>query len=218
MDQPIGVKPQALSDSENSTLAELRRMGSTPSFKKLSRALGSAGRVNPLRFDPDELRSLHGKVMRGEPGRIEARLGFTGVSDELPAQLFPTPLFPQHEDRIVNRLPGMMTEAPSVEYIRVTSVTGNPEIVPEGGVKPELLMPTEPVIATVQKLAAHVGISWEATQDWDAFVQAVQTELTSRTVDLENAEIINGDGTTGPMEGLLADNRPPGPRHHRARW
>lgn len=194
-----------LTERIDDTRAELRRCGSTPSFSRLSRALSGAGRVSPLAFEPDDLRGLHEKVSRGEPGRITAR-AFTGLQGQLPAQLFPNPLFPQHEDRVLDRLPGMLTDAPSVEYVRVTSVGGAPEIVPEGGLKPELTMPTDTVIAEVRKLAAHVGISWEATQDWDAFVQAVTTELTSRIVDLENAEIITGDGTTGHLDGLLADN------------
>ena len=60
---------------------------------------------------------------------------------------------------------------PSLAYIDVTSVTGTAAIVPEGTAKPELLMPASQQVATARKIAAHIGISWEAYGgDYPAFV------------------------------------------------
>jgi hypothetical protein len=51
--------------------------------------------------------------------------------------------------------------------------------------------------------AAHVGVSWESISDWDTFTQFVQQELMRRVVDVENHELLLGDGTTGHLTGLL---------------
>jgi HK97 family phage major capsid protein len=64
-------------------------------------------------------------------------------------------------------------------------------------------MPTTPQTVTAQKIAAHVGVSWESISDWDTFTQFVQQELMRRVVDVENHELLLGDGTTGHLTGLL---------------
>jgi HK97 family phage major capsid protein len=164
--------------------------------------VNSAGLACPLAFDMDEMRGLHSKVLRGEPGRIEAR-AFTSASSLLPPQLFAQPLFPIHDNRVMDRWPGMATDSPSVEYIRVDSVGGSAGVTGEGQPKPELTMPATSEIAHVQKIAAHVGVSWESLQDWEAFRAAVTTELTNRVIDVENAELLLGDGSAGHLNGLL---------------
>ena len=73
----------------------------------------------------------------------------------------------------------------------------------EGASKPELTMPATSQVVHVQKIAVHVGISWESLQDWEAFRASVTTELTNRVIDVENSELRAGDGTTGHLTGLL---------------
>jgi HK97 family phage major capsid protein len=64
-------------------------------------------------------------------------------------------------------------------------------------------MSTTPQTVTAQKISAHVGVSWESISDWDTFTQFVQQELMRRVVDVENHELLLGDGTTGHLAGLL---------------
>ena len=114
------------------------------------------------------MREAHAKICRGETAVLEARDFVTAVG-ELPAQLFPVPTFPRHEDRLLARLPGFQMDAPSLEYVQVNSVTGAAGIVGEGQPKPELTMPATKLIITALKLACHAGISWENITDFDAF-------------------------------------------------
>ena len=95
-------------------------------------------------------------------------------------------------------------DAPSLEYIRHTSTTGAPAIVAEGDVKPELVFNTDKVVATPEKIAAHTAVSWESLQDWDVFVNYLTNELTRQVVNVENAELLAGDGTTGHLTGFLS--------------
>ena len=79
----------------------------------------------------------------------------------------------------------------------MSSVTGSAAIVGEGQPKPEVTMPSAPLICTAKKLAVHCGISWESWADYEAFTQAVQTELMKQIIDLENHELVYGDPVTG---------------------
>ena len=191
---------RGLAEHIRETKSELARMGTWPQIG--GRAINTAGRIASLSFDHEELRRLHGQVMSQNPGRIEAR-DFGSATGSLPPQLYPQPTFPIHENRILDKLPGFALEAPSLEVIQVNSVTGAAAIVAEGAVKPELVMNTTKIIVTAQKLAAHTGLSWESINDWDTFSSFVRTELTRQVVDLENHEIVYGDGTTGHLTGLL---------------
>ena len=75
---------------------------------------------------------------------------------------------------------------------------------PEGAPKPELLIPATQKIATARKIAAHVGVSWEAySGDYMAFITAVQTELMKKVIDAENQQLYAGTGeANGQVNGL----------------
>jgi Bacterial low temperature requirement A protein (LtrA) len=139
------------------TKSEVRRAGDHP-FGGESRqrgAINSAGRLAPLSFDAEQLRSAHTKIAAGGTAVLESRASNT-VDPLLPPQLFDIPLFPRHENRLVDRLPGLALDAPSIEYLQVTSVSGTAAIVGESQLKPEVTMPATK-LGTVASLAAVVA-------------------------------------------------------------
>jgi HK97 family phage major capsid protein len=121
----------------------------------------------------------------------------------LPPQLYPLVIGPQYEPRLMDVLPAMGIDAPSLEYVQHTSTTGAPGVVLEGQPKPELIFNVQKVIATAQKLAANTAASYEIIADWDTFYSYIQAELRRQTINAENNELINGDGTTGHLLGFL---------------
>jgi HK97 family phage major capsid protein len=157
--------------------------------------------VAPLVIDQAAMKSLHAAVVSRT---AYATKGFNTANSHLPAQLHPEILGPIHENRLLDRLPTLPIQAPSYEYIRHTGTTGSAAITAEGAPKPELVFTIDHVIASVQKIAAHAGISWESLRDYDVFTQYLQQELLRQVIDVENAELLNGDGTTGHLDGLLA--------------
>jgi capsid protein len=166
-----------------------------------TKAIGQTGReVSPLAFDDDSLRALHSAAVSGQSLRIKA---FSSPDSQLPAQLYPVPIGPAHENRLLDRLPTMAITAPSMEYIRHSSTSGAAAVVAEGGLKPEIVMNTTPMTATAQKIAAHVGTSWEAISDWSNWTSYVQGELFRQVIDVETSELLGGNGTTGHLTGLL---------------
>jgi hypothetical protein len=152
--------------------------------------------ILPIDFGVEELRAAHAKVLRQEPCLLETRAS-NSASSLLPPELYPIPTFPIHEGRIADRLPAFALDAPSLEYIQVLSVTGAAGVVAEGAAKPEITLNTTKVIATVSKIAAHMGLTWESIQDWDSFTASATTELTRLISDEENAQILSWLNTSG---------------------
>jgi HK97 family phage major capsid protein len=107
-----------------------------------------------------------------------------------------------HESRLLDKIPSISINAPSYEYIRHSGSTGAPAVVEEGFPKPDVVLETDQVIATVVKLAATFGLSRESMMDWSNFTSYAQTEMVRQIIDLENAELLNGSGTTGNILGL----------------
>jgi HK97 family phage major capsid protein len=96
-----------------------------------------------------------------------------------------------------------MIMAPSHELIVHSSTTGAPAPTSEGAVKPELVLNTTALTVTAIKLACHVGVSFESAMDYDGFVSYAQGEAMHQLMDVENAQILNGSGTSGNMTGFL---------------
>ena len=184
------------------TRSELDRAGSYR-LGGTNRSANSAGRLSPLGYDDDQLRRAFEQVGRGETAVLQR--AFTTATGAIPPDLGPIlPVFPNHENRLLEKLPGIQIDVPAIAYVEVLASTGNAAIVLEGAPKPELLIPATQKIATARKIAAHVGISWEAySGDYVAFVAAVQTELMRKVTDAENQQLYGGTGeANGQVNGL----------------
>jgi HK97 family phage major capsid protein len=157
--------------------------------------------VAPIGFDPEELRHAHERLCRGESVRLEAR-AFTTAGPILPAELAPWVTELQHEGRILDRLPAIGIEMPSIEIIQVNSVTGSAGVVVEGQTKPEIVPQATPLTVTAYKVAAHVGLSYEALNDFDTFSNYIRIELQRQVVMEENQQLLYGDGSGGATPQL----------------
>ncbi len=109
-----------------------------------------------------------------------------------------------HEpDRVLTHFPVTATDAPSIEYIRHSSTTGAPATVAPGALKPELVLNTSTLVATVRKLAAHAAVTTESLADFPSFQEYLTHELTRQIIDVENQQLLLGDGTGTNLLGLL---------------
>lgn len=189
--------------------SELQRVGTVPENLKRAANRGggqvsSAGRLAPLGYNDEQLRRAYDQVCRGETAVLESR-DFSPLAGLIPPDLGPIlPVYPRHETRLLNFLPGISTDAPAIAYLECDATSGNAGIVNEGQAKPELTMPTVQKVATVRKIAAHTGISYEAwSGDYGAFVNAVQVELLKKVVDAENQQLYGGLGeAAGGINGI----------------
>jgi HK97 family phage major capsid protein len=196
---------EALRDDEARSVipAKYRNLGGN------GRQVNTAGRLSPLGYSDEQLRRAFDQINRGETAVLEKRdPGFAGpLTPLVPPELGPIlPVFPRHEDRLLDRLPGVGIDVPAIAYVEVVSTTGTAGIVAEGGTKPELLMPATQQVATARKIAAHVGISWESFNDYAAFVSSVQGELMRCIVDAENLQLYGGTGDANNQVNGLTTN------------
>jgi HK97 family phage major capsid protein len=186
--------------------SELARVGSYPPglaavVNREARTINSAGRLSPLDLPMEELRRLHGAVERGQSASYEKR--FSSADALLPPELFPYPTAAQHESRLLDRLPGYQVTLPSIEYVQHTSTTGAASSVGEGQLKPEVTLNVTKLIVPVVKLAAHLALSREIYSDWDAFSNYALQELQRQVIDVENLQLLSGDGTGTDMTGFF---------------
>jgi HK97 family phage major capsid protein len=161
------------------------------------------GHAPALHFDTEQLREAHTQMKQGGNVRMEQRL-FSTAENLLPPALFPWITAAVHESRLLDRIPAQTVEAPSIEFIQHTSTTGSPGIVPEGELKPEVVMNFQQLTATLVKIAGHVGVSYEIIEDFSNFLSYVQTELYREVIDQENLNLIGGPGGAGQVTGLLS--------------
>lgn len=174
--------------------------------KATANATGAAptlGHIAPIAFDVDELRRAHQALSQRQSYRLEQR-AFSTVDPLLPPYLSPTIVGPQHENRLLSRLPIAPTESPFVEFIRHYSTTGAAAMVAEGQPKPELTFNTDKILLPMLKLAAHIGTSWESLQDFDSWQQYTTGELARQIYDVENAQLLLGPGTGGNLTGFTS--------------
>lgn len=164
--------------------------------------LGSAARLAPLGFEPDEVRRLQSAAQRGDPCRIETR-AFSTADSLLPAQLWPYPIAAVHEWRILDRLPGIEMDTAQITFIQHTSTTGAAGTVAEGAAKPELVFNTAALTETARKVSAHSGLSYEIINDFEAFHAYAVAEIYKDIIDAESNQLLLGDGTAPNMTGFF---------------
>lgn len=190
---------RGISEHIKETRENIDRMGSHP-LGKLRGSINSAGRLSPLHCPTEELRRLHTAAQRGQQAAYERR--FTSADSLLPPDLYPFPIAAQHENRLLDKLPGYAIDLPSVEFVRHISTTGTAASVAEGSLKPEITLNVDKLVATAAKLSGHLALSTEIRDDWDAFSQYATTELFKIIIDEENRQLLSGDGTGTDMTGF----------------
>jgi HK97 family phage major capsid protein len=179
--------------------------------------------LSPLSFETADLRMCHEAISNHAPYQIRAKAGgnfmadartktpgtFSSPVSALPAQLWPTVVHPEHENRILDRLPATQIGAPSLQFVQHLSSTGSPAVVAEGATKPEIVFNTAKVTATAQKIACHIAVTWESIvdtggdgglQDWMGYVQG---EIFREVMDYENAQLLSGVGGATAIQGFL---------------
>lgn len=94
--------------------------------------------------------------------------------------------------------------APTVMYVDKTAPEGTPAFVTEGGVKPLISWEYEPKTVNVKKVAVAAKFTTEVATDIDGFMSDLKNELTSQVKATTEYEILNGDGESGSLVGVVS--------------
>lgn len=161
-------------------------------------AIGTGRQLAPLTIGKSAMDRLFKAVKDDERVKVKSdpNLSFNTAGSLLPPGLHPNVLGPFHEGRLLDRLPVRAIGTSKYQYVRALTTTGSPSVVAEGALKPEVEFPADEVTAVVAKIAAHTGISYELMSDFPVFAQFVRQELIRRIIDVENQQLLNGDGAT----------------------
>lgn len=94
--------------------------------------------------------------------------------------------------------------SPTVMYVDKTAPEGTPAFVTEGGVKPLISWEYEPKTVNVKKVAVAAKFTTEVATDIDGFMSDLKNELTSQVKATTEYEILNGNGESGSLVGVVS--------------
>jgi len=152
----------------------------------------------PLAFKESDFRALHAAMEKGQNIRIKSvgdvsTKAFSTAESLLPAQLYPGIIGKVHEHRLLDHLPVIGMNAPSMEFmVHSSSSGGPPAITAEGATKPDITLTLTQNTITAQKIAATFGLSWEIQMDFPTLLTYAQGEIFKQVIDAENTALING--------------------------
>lgn len=105
--------------------------------------------------------------------------------------------------RIRDLLTVVPVQTDAVKYGRQTLRQNNARIVAEGTTKPYSNYKWEDATATIETIAHLAKLTLQALADAPRLAAEVESELRFGLALAEEAEILNGDGTTGHLSGLI---------------
>lgn len=186
-------------------IAQLMRSGEEPSAPD---AFRPAGLMPSLANMPEEeLRSFHGQLMAGHSAHLELELrdvsATTAPMAAVPGQMFNPVPFSREPTRIASLLPTEPTTSASVTFYQQTTAASAAAPVLEGGDKPESNPGWTAQPVTIRKLAHFVDVTKESLDDFANMRQVIATEMNAGLINTENAQLLNGNGTSPNISGLL---------------
>jgi HK97 family phage major capsid protein len=169
---------------------------------------GEQAPTSTLNLTTEDAQGLFKAARSKQSYRVEAKAGNIGYkvagSAITPPNVSGGIVGKLHEPaRILNFIPVQQMSGPSIEFLTHTGSTGAAATVARGGLKPELSMDFTPGVLTARKIAVQAGIPDEVLADFDTFLAYLQSELTRSVIDVENAQILNGDGVGENLLGIL---------------
>lgn len=191
----------ATSDRAKSLIGGADSMGSSLDFSGF--AAKSTGGAPKLSLSMGDLQALHQAAVTKQNYRVTTKASDPGAG--IPALLLPGVVSKLHEPvRLLDFIPTTPMAGPSVEFIQHTSTTGSAGMVARGAAKPEITLNTTPTILTARKIAVHSALPDEILSDFQVFAAYLQQELQRQIADVENAQVLSGDGTGENLTGILS--------------
>jgi HK97 family phage major capsid protein len=88
-------------------------------------------------------------------------------------------------------------------YPREVAVEGAPAITAEGTLKPKMSFTYEEKTVTVKKIPVYFKVSTELVADAPAFVSYMKARAAESIKDVEDTELLYGDGTSSHLDGII---------------
>jgi HK97 family phage major capsid protein len=92
---------------------------------------------------------------------------------------------------------------PYYKYDRELLPTGTPAITAEGQRKPQISFKSQPVVANAGKIASFYKLTTETVHDAPAFAYSLQGRGVEMTLNVEDYELLYGDGLGDNIQGIM---------------
>lgn len=172
----------------------------TPSIASKAGALGAP----QFEFSKDALEALQKGALDRRTVNTKDAITVTdapmsGVGQYV-MDVFP---FLRDRARVLDLIPTVTTENPTVFYFRGTVAASAADSVAAGANKPYSEPHWEQVSTPVEKIAHYTRVNDEVVADFRDFLDVIGREMLTGLIDAENDQLLNGSGTTPDLEGLL---------------
>lgn len=195
---------EAREQASGAALGPLAHLLDTDTEVRGARAIGN---LPPIDFRSDQLHELHEQFMSSRSGSIEANvetraITATPMSDATGQRLSPVD-FRREPARIGSLIPTQQVDSASVTFYTASAAASAAAAVAEGALKPESTPGWTAVQTDVRKLAHWCEVSTEALDDYASFEQVIRQEMVAGLINVENTQLLSGDGVAPNIEGLL---------------
>jgi HK97 family phage major capsid protein len=167
--------------------------------------------IMPMGIDPRAAEVLHQGFDAKMATTVETKsfntieTGFSTTTPSLlPAELMSGVVERRHEELVTDWIPTVGCDTLVFEAI-VDSTTTNGITGPtaEGVTAPDVVLSFTSNQVPMIPLRATFGASWEVLADWSTILGYSQAEIIRQVHDVNNAQVLSGNGETGNMNGLL---------------
>jgi HK97 family phage major capsid protein len=175
---------------------------------------GESGSLGDAFVKSDEYRSLSPKSgqkkefaiqTRVLPSQLFKRATYTGSGDGLTSYDVQPGIIEigQQPPTVADLFMQAQTDAPTIRYMRETSITLSADMVAEGDEKPEASFVLEEVDASVRKAAVWSKVTDETLEDYSQIRPYIDQRLAFMVRNKIDNQLLNGTGTAPEIAGLL---------------
>jgi len=168
------------------------------------------GAIPRIAFGDSQLRELYAGAMERRSVSVTADAGpqtravTAPPMSAIPSYQLPPVPFGREPTRITALMPTTPIDHASAVFYQGTTGADAATAVAEGATKPESTPGWTAVTAPARKLAHFVDVSTEALADYGAFSGVVETEMTAGLRNVENLQVLSGNGVAPNLLGLLS--------------
>ena len=112
---------------------------------------------------------------------------------------------PTRSTHIRSLIPNGSTNAQTIRFVKETGGEGAPAATAQGSAVPQMDLDLAATSVNVEKIGAFLKVTDEMLQDTPQMLSYLSARVPAKVLEKEDAEILNGDGSSPNLDGLFTD-------------
>lgn len=112
---------------------------------------------------------------------------------------------PSRSTHIRTLIPNGSTDAQTIRFVKETGSEGAPAATAQGSAVPQLDFDLAATSVNVEKIGCFLRITEEMMSDTPQMTAYLSARVPSKVLEIEDSEILNGDGSSPNLDGLFTD-------------